>query len=262
MHTDHSRVPFIISVDNAFSHQGIADRCVQKICKFPHFPVSLGDHCAAAHINKGFFRILQKLYSLGKFLLRIPCCRFGLRRLFFLIIAAVCRHIFRDIHKNRAGSAALCNGKGVSERIRQNRYILYDIIMLGNRHGDSRNVHLLKGILSQKRQIHVTGNRHHRHRIHISRCNTRYQIGRPRAAGRQTDSRFSCGSGITVRRMSSSLLMRRQNMINLAAVLIQRVIYIQNRTAGIAEHCVDSLLFETFHYYLRTCQYHVFLHSD
>ena len=95
MHTDHARVSVVIAVHHTLAHQRITDRRVHKIRKRPHFLVCLGDHRAAAHIDKRLFRVLQKAYRLRQFFLsiaeKIVCCRFHRR------IDAFCRNSFRII---------------------------------------------------------------------------------------------------------------------------------------------------------------------
>ncbi len=258
VHTDHARVSLVMAVHNALPHQRIAHRRIRQFCKGSHFLIGLGDDCAAAHIDKRLLGILQKAHRLCE---RFLCITTRLLRPFrrlFLIFTSICRHIFCDIHKYRAWSAAPRDGKCLSEGICQNCHIFYYIIMFGNGHGDSCDIHFLKRILSQKGKGYIAGNGHHGHRIHISCCDSRHQIGRTRSAGCQTDANPAGGSGIPVCRMCRPLLMRRQNMFDFLTVLIQRIVHIQNRAAGIAEHCIHSLLFQTFHYNLRTCQYHVF----
>ena len=126
--------------------------------------------------------------------------------------------------------------------------------MFGNRHCHAGDIDFLERIFSKQRQIHVTGNRHHWHRIHISGRNTGHEIRSPRTARCHTDADLARSSRITVRCMRRALLMRSKNVGYLIAVLIQSIIYIQNRSAGIPEDGINSLLFQTFYNNFRTCQ--------
>src|SRR5699024_12390502 len=83
-----------------------------------------------------------------------------------------------------------------------------------------------------------------------------YKICRPRSACGQTYTDFSRCPGITVRRMRRTLLMRSQDVTDLVLVLIQRIIYIQNRTARISEYGIHTLLFSTFYYNFCSCKLH------
>ena len=87
--------------------------------------------------------------------------------------------------------------------------------MFGNRHGNACNIHLLECILSQQGQNHIGCNRHHGNTVHIGGGNPGHQIGGTGAACSHTDSHFSGGPRITVRRMGRPLLMGRQYMLNL-----------------------------------------------
>ena len=95
--------------------------------------------------------------------------------------------------------------------------------MFGNRLSDTGNIYLLEGILTQKRSGHLASYSYYRHRIKASIGNAGYQVGCPRARGRHAYPHLSGGSGITVSRMGSTLLMTDQNMAKLR-VLRQGII--------------------------------------
>lgn len=98
--------------------------------------------------------------------------------------------------------------------------------MLGNRHSNSCNIDLLKGILSKKRQRHIAGDRNHGNRIHVGRCNAGNQIGGSGAGGCHADSDLAGCTGISIRSMCRSLLVACQNVANLIAVLIEGIVNI------------------------------------
>ena len=79
--------------------------------------------------------------------------------------------------------------------------------MLGDRHGDPRDINLLKGITSQQIIGNIAGNGHHGNGVHIGCRNTGNQIGSARSAGCQTDPAFAGASRIAVCRMGCPLLM-------------------------------------------------------
>ena len=55
MHAKHSGIPRIGTVECSFSHQGIADRCVNLIYKFAQILARAGDHCSATDKYIRFF---------------------------------------------------------------------------------------------------------------------------------------------------------------------------------------------------------------
>ena len=220
MHADHTGIVRIMSIKNALAHKRIAHRRIHFRRKLPHFFICAGNHGAAAHINirslclldcfhRPFDILFRKTFLLWQF--------FGSR---FRIFTFIGRYVFRNIYKNRTRSAASCYGKCLADGIRKNRNIFYDIAVLGDRHGNAGNIHFLKRIFAKQRQIHITGNCYHRHGIHISSGNAGHQIRGAGAACGQTDTDFTGCSGISVRCMGCSLLMRSQNMCYFITMLI------------------------------------------
>ena len=247
VHTDHSGVARAASVKRAFSHQGIADRRVDELGKLRNLLAGSRDHSPAAEVDE---RLLRRPYVLCEFVqLRIrPCDLFRLRlRLYRRILTDCRRHILCDVDQNRARSSALCDLKCLAQRRRQILNILYDIAVLCDRHCHTGNVNLLKGVLSEHRKRYVRRNCHDRHGVHVGCRNSRHQICRAGAAGRHADTDLSRRPRIAVSRMCSSLLVGSQYMPDLTAVLVERVIDIQYRAAGIAEDGIYALLLQALH---------------
>lgn len=67
---------------------------------------------------------------------------------------------------------------------------------------------------------------------------------------------FSCGAGVAVGRVCGPLFVSRHYVAYLAAVLVERIIQIQYRTAGIAKQRLDALFHQNFCKNVRACQYH------
>ena len=221
MHTEHSGIERICTVKGTLSHKGITDRRPHQRYKFFQFLRCTRDHCAAAHKNIRFFRFFHVRKRRLDLLLRDRMCT--ARCLFYhsrLILRFICCHILRNIDKHRTRSAFFCNGKCTADRRCQITHILDDKVMFCDRHCHSGNINLLKTVFSQQRYTNITGDRHHRNRIHIGRCDTGDQIGRTRSGGCKTHTDFSGASRITVRRMAGPLFMGGQNVSDFITMLI------------------------------------------
>ncbi len=67
-----------------------------------------------------------------------------------LIFALSRSHILGNIHQNRAGPAVLGDGRSPADDLCQPVHILDNKVILGNRHGNTRNVDFLEAVFSQK----------------------------------------------------------------------------------------------------------------
>ena len=211
--------------------------------KFRELLRGAGKNRPAAGIDKGTFRLLDQLNRLLQLLIRIfPVnALIAFLRLFRMELRGICGNILSYVNQYRPRSSAFRDFKGLPQGIRKNVDILDDIAVLCNRHRNAGDIHLLEGILSQKRQGYVCRNRDQRNRIHIGGSDSRYQIRRSRPRGRKADSHLSRRSGVAVRRVGCPLLMGGQIVRNLLTI-IESVINIQDRSTGIAEHRINALL--------------------
>ncbi len=207
VHANHTCVTRIMPVEYSLTHKRITDRGIQLPRKFSDFLISAGNDRAATYIDERFLRIPKKGKSLLQILLRILGRLVDGFRFFLLKFIAVGGHVFCDIYQYRSGSSASRYREGFSKRIGQNTDILDDIVMLRDRHSDTCNIYLLEGILPQGRKHHITGDRHHGNRIHISSGNPRHKIRGSGPACRKAYPYLTGCPGVSVRRMGCSLLM-------------------------------------------------------
>ena len=91
------------------------------------------------------------------------------------------RDILGDIDDHRSRSARGGDIKGFFQGHRQITDVLDQKIVFDARAGDANRINLLKGIIADQCRGHLTGDHHHRYRIHIGCRNTRDRIGGPRA---------------------------------------------------------------------------------
>ena len=120
VHSEHAGVQLVVSRENAFSHQTVADRSVKLVRQFPDFLGSSGDHSAAADED---IRTLCFIDQRNRLIQRLLCNSIHLAldffRFFVLIFIFRRSDILRDIHKHRTRTSALGDIKGAAQCIRQ-----------------------------------------------------------------------------------------------------------------------------------------------
>ena len=220
MHTKHTGITRIIAVKCTLAKQRIADRGINDLGKLTHLFGGTGKDCTAAYKDKRLLSLIDHLCHFIDLIHGISALFFFFDRLFSCIFGRIGCHILGNIHKHRTRSAAFCNIKCFADRFSKLCHILYDKAVLGNRHRNTCDIHLLKGILAKSRKCHIGGNGNNRNGIHISCRNTGDQIGRTRSACSHADTDLAGSSCITVCGMCSTLLMGCQNVSDLIAVLI------------------------------------------
>ena len=250
VHADHAGKIRIILIKSADSHQGFADGGIHLSQKCGEFFSRICTDCASSYQKEGLFGLLNERYCLFDILFVIFLGT--QKRLRFLLgkFAFQLCDILGNIYHDRPLSTGRGNLKSSSYGRSQLFNVLHNKPMLRNRHGDAGHVHLLEGVLAKQGKIDITGNGNHRNRVHIGGCKTCDKVGRTRAAGRHAYPDFTGGSGITVRRMCSPLLMRSTNMSDFLFMQVKLVINIENGSAGISENRIHLLFFQTFDYNL------------
>ena len=176
--------------------------------KFIKLCVCTWCNCTASDKNVWLLWCLNHLdCSFNIFCLNAICNTFNLLWLFTLIFCLICSNILCDINKHRTRTSFLCNLECTTNCISQFIDILYDEIMLCDRHCNTSDIDLLEGISSQKWNSNVTCNCNNRNRIHVSCCNSRYQIGSTWARCGHADTYLSGCPCIAVCCMRRALLM-------------------------------------------------------
>ena len=272
MHADHAGRQRVSALHRAAAHDRDGNRRIHFFREFTNFIVGTASDHAAAADDQRFFGLLDHLHELihvsrirGRSLevfrssLHQLCETAAVVMLFFckrLVISLCCRNVFQNVKKDRPRTSASCNCKGFADRIRQLVYVSDNEVALCDRHRDSGDIHFLERILTDQAFTDIAGNKDHRRRIHVSRCDSCCQIGCARSAGRKADSYLTRASRVAIGCMRCALLVGSQNMTDLVTVLIQSIVDIQDRSARIAEDGIHTLFEQTFHYDLCSCHLH------
>ena len=124
-------------------------------------------------------------------------------------------------------------------------------IVFDTRASDTNGIHFLKSIIPYQMCCHLGGEHHHGYRIHIGRRNTCHCVGHTWTGSDKHHSRLAGGAGKTVSRVSGTLLVPNEDMPYLV-LLINRIIDMERRSAGVAKKKLDTLIFQTGQHNLCT----------
>ena len=108
----------------------------------------------------------------------------------------------------------------------------------------------------QLRRGHVAGKGDEGHAVHVGGGDAGDEVGGAGAAGGQHYAGAPGGAGVAVRRVGGALLVRGQYRVDAVGVLVQRVVQVEHRPAGVAEQRVHPLLDQHFDKDLRTVESH------
>ncbi len=213
----------------------------------PHALGTVRQGDAAADIKKRLFRFIDQIRSFFK-LLYIYGRHLRITTTFNLLrnhgIGFSRQYVAGQIDQHRPGPARARNMECLANHAGQILDMGHHIIMFGDRAGNAGHIGFLKSIIADIGGCHLTGQGHHRDRVHKSGGNSSYQIGCTRPRSGQADSDLAGGSGITVSGMGRSLFMPHQNVANFG-VEHQGVMHLQGAGTGITENKIDPLSLQT-----------------
>ncbi len=107
--------------------------------------------------------------------------------------------------------------------------------MLGDMAGDADGIGFLKRVGADQASRHLTGDDHHRDRIHQRIGDAGNRVGRAGTGCDEHDAGFAGRAGIALRRMGRCLFVADEDVAD-ALLFEQRVVDREHRAAGIAEH--------------------------
>ncbi len=256
MHAQHPHIAFIPLVVPALAHERTGNGRVNFFGKAPGFVGSTGGNDSAAAVKKWPFTFLKQGGSPQKALFIRKRRLFGRNRAARGKFRFLRRYVFGDIHQHRPFAPGTGDPERAAQGIRQIFHIPDKVIVLGNRHGDPSDIHLLKAVQPQKPAGDVPGDGHHGDRIHVGGGDTGNQVGRARAGRGNADPYLSRGPGIPIGRMRRRLLVAGADVADTVTVLVQRVVQVQHGAARIPENRIHPLLQQTLHNNLCSGQKH------
>ena len=132
--------------------------------------------------------------------------------------------------------------------------------MLGDRPGNTDEISLLKGIISNQAGWDLAGNDNHWNRIHMSIGNSGNRVGCPGATGCDGDTDLAGRTRVTISSVYGRLFMTSQDVLD--GRPHQVIININDRTTGIAKNCINAFLNQALQKNFRTSQFHFINSSD
>ena len=178
-----------------------------------------------------------------------------------LIVALGGRHVAGDVDEDGAGAAAAGEGEGVSHDVGELLHVAHHVGELRDGHRDAGDVDLLKGVLANETLGDVAGDEHHGRGVHIRRRDAGGEVCCAGAGRGEAHADLSGAAGIAVGRVGRALLVGCEDVGDFVVVIVERVVHVQDRSAGIAEDGIHALLEQTLEQDLCAGHFHIFLSS-
>ena len=216
MHPQHPQTEWRIAGKGAQSKQGGRDRGIDLLRKLDqlfggprvdHSPPGIDDRPFRFYNRLGRLEDLPLMAIVG----RIVAANMDIVRVIEVGLGE--DHILGHIHQNRPGTTRRRDMECLLDGYRQILDIFDQVIMLGAGPRDPNDIGFLEGVISNHGGGNLSGNDHHRDRIHIGGCHSGHHIGRPWTGGHQTHPHFSAGPGIAIGRVGGRLLVPNQYML-------------------------------------------------
>jgi hypothetical protein len=129
--------------------------------------------------------------------------------------------------------------KRLLHRQREVTDILDQEVVLHDRSRDAHGVAFLERIEPDRRCRHLSGDDHHRDRIHVGGGDSRHGVCDSRTRRHQRNADVAGGAGVAVGGMHGGLLVPHQHVLN-GFLLVQRVVDVQHGAAGVAPDVLDT----------------------
>ncbi len=166
-------------------------------------------------------------------------------------------HVLRDVDHDRSGTVGGRDAKRLGHDVQQLARRRHQVVVLGDRDGETVGVDLLKRVGADHRARHLAGDRDERDRVELGVGDRRQEIGRARARGPETDRRRPRAARHPLGDEPGTLLVTREHVMDRAAV--KRVVERQASAARDAGDRGDPLAFEELHDEPRAVRLHVVL---
>ena len=165
----------------------------------------------------------------------------------------------RDVDEHGARPPGRCDVERLANGLGDVGGVFDQVVVLGDRQRDARDVGLLKGVGPDDRRGDLAGQYHDGHRVHVRVGQTGDRVGRPGAARHECHADTARGPRIAVRGVNAALLMAGQDRAYLRRV-VERVEDGQDHSPRIAEEDVHALHLQRANQ--RVCAGHAFAHDS
>ena len=216
VHPRHPHVQYVVGGDGADAQQCGDDRDLRLFGQLDQFVVSLGyEYSVSGHYYRPL-GLVDELGGTGNLIRGGVSGRMITGEIGLFgpdeLRPQVLEHVFGNVHQHRAGPP----GSGDVEGFLDSRCNVLDFhhqeVVLGDGQRDASHIGFLEGVPPNCGARHLSGDGHHRHRVHLGGGDAGNQVGGAWAAGCGADANPSGGAGVSVRGHGCRLLMAHQHV--------------------------------------------------
>ena len=149
------------------AQQGGDDRYVGLLCQLAQFSLRLGNQDALTSHYHRLFRVVDEIsgpincIGVGSGENRVVARKVQLCAVWNLEFDLGLLHVLADVHQDRAGTAGVGDVEGLPEHVGQLVDVGDQVVVLGDRHGHTMHVCLLKPVSAQQGSGHLAGDGYH-----------------------------------------------------------------------------------------------------
>src|SRR5713101_2218654 len=258
VHAHHAEVQRIIGREAANAQERHGDRIIAGADELLEGAHRAGNHDPVAGENDGAFGGVQHLDGAVEFgLIVIVAPALGRKswlRRFPVEFGGSLLRVFGDVDKDRAGAAAVGDQEGFADSARNVLGLRNHHVVLGDGHGDARDIDLLKRVGAQDFAADLAGDADDRRRVHHGGGNAGNHVRCARTGGSHGDADATAGTGVAIGHVCGALFVAHQDVVQLR--FAERVIDRKNSAAGIAEDLAHTETRERFAKNFRTGELH------
>ncbi len=246
VHAEHADELAVAARIAAQAHQRIGHRQVEHLRQLGQLCRGLAQDHAATGVDDRTLGAQQQLRRFAN-LPRMPTygravrTQLGLLRINVFEFFGRVGHVFRNIDDNRPWTPGLCEVERLLHHFGNFRRMLDHEAVLNDRPGDTDHVGFLEGVGADHGARHLTGNDHHRDRVHEGSGDTGDGICRARAGGHQHHAGLASRACIAIGHVGGSLLVANQDMFD-GLFLEKRIVDMQNGTARVPVDVLNAFV--------------------
>ena len=258
VHAHHAEVEGIIGRKAADAEERHGDGIIagaDELFKGAH---RAGNHDAMAGENDGALGGVEHVDSAVEFGLVVIVApalgrKFWRRRVPVEFGGSLLR-VFGDVDKDGAGTSAIGDQKGFTEGARNVLRFRDHHVVLGDGHGNARDVDLLKRVRAQDLTADLAGNTHDRRRVQHSGGDAGNHVRCARTRCGHGDADATAGAGVAIGHVCGALFVADKDVVQLR--FTKSVIDRKNGSTWIAEDLAHAKTRERFAKDFRTGELH------
>src|SRR5712692_3033201 len=258
VHAHHAEVERIIGREAADAEERHGDRIIARSDELLKGAHRAGNHDAVAGEKDGAFGGVQHLDGAVEFgLVVIVADALGRkfwRGRFPVEFSGSLLRIFGDVDKDRSGTSAIRDQKGLAESARNALRFRDHYVVLGDGHGDARDIDLLKRVGAQDFAADLAGNANDWRRVQHGCGNSGNHVRCARTRCGHGDADATAGAGVTIGHVCGALFVAHEDVVQLR--FAERVVHREDSAAGIAEDFAHAETRERFAKDFRTGELH------